>query len=234
MKEMTVSDPTQTAVLTSSPATADPLAKQLLESLVADYNAGRLPDDVRERFEAIRDEYADSTADRMSEAKGDFKAGVEDFVNDLTSRMRELEMDPAEISTEVVDSRLVPVMADAADALSDSVIGPIIDATEDVIHDTFGAVDQLLQLRAAHDPDGVYGERVAAAQAELAQVGDDFDASLDLYHDQIDAAHDATDALRTEANEFHAHNEPTTLIRATTVDPKLPEQMAEETGEGAA
>ena len=40
--------------------------------------------------------------------------------------------------------------------------------------------------------------------------------------------------LRAEAEEFHQDHAPVQIIKSTTVDPNLPEQMAEETGEGAA
>jgi hypothetical protein len=40
--------------------------------------------------------------------------------------------------------------------------------------------------------------------------------------------------VRVEAEAFHQDHAPVQMIRSTTVDPNLPEQMAEETGEGAA
>jgi methyl-accepting chemotaxis protein len=214
--------------------TTAPITQEMLESLAADYKAGRLPDDVKERIDTLRDEYVENFQDRLTDFKNDLKPGIEDFVNDLKSQINQYEVDGGTYNSEVVDSRLVPVLANTVDGLADKVIEPVIDAVEDVVHDAFDFAGELVQIRAEHDPDGVYTEKLAAAQDELGRIGEVFDADMEKAHDSIDALHGDMEKLRAEAEEFHQDHAPVQLIMSTTVDPNLPEQMAEETAEGAA
>jgi hypothetical protein len=211
-----------------------PITQELLESLAADYKAGRLPDDVKERIEALRDEYAENFQDRFADLKGDLKPGIDDFVNDLKTQISQFQADGGTFNSEVVDSRLVPVVADAVDGFTEKVLEPVIDAVEDVVHDTFDYASELVQIRAGHDPDGIFADKLAAAQEELDRSGEVFDADMETYHGRLDALHEEMEQVRVEAEAFHQDHAPVQMIRSTTVDPNLPEQMAEETGEGAA
>jgi hypothetical protein len=213
---------------------AAPITQEMLESLAADYKAGRLPDDVKERIEALRDEYVENFQDRFADLKGDLKPGIDDFVNDLKSQISQYEAEGGTYNSEVVDSRLVPVVANVVDGFAEKVMEPVIDAVEDVVHDTFDYAGELAQIRAEHDPDGIYAAKLAQAQEELDRSGEVFDADMEVLHTRMDALHGEMDQVRAEAEAFHQDHAPVQLIMSTTVDPNLPEQMAEETGEGAA
>jgi hypothetical protein len=214
--------------------TAAPVTQELLESLAADYKAGRLPDDVKERFEELRDDYVTNFEDRFADLQGDLKPGIDEFVNDLNAQLRDYEADGGALDSEVADSRIVPLVANAAEGFTDNVVEPMIDALEDVVHDTFDVARELVQLRAEYDPEGIYAEKLAAAQSELDSSGDVFDADMETVHGKISALHDEMQQVRDDAEAFQEGHAPVQVIMSTTVDPNLPEQMAEETGEGAA
>jgi hypothetical protein len=213
---------------------AAPITQEMLESLAADYKAGRLPDDVKERIDALRDEYVENFQDRFADLKGDLKPGIDEFVDDLKTQINEYEADGGTFNSEVIDSRMVPIVANAVDGLAEKVLEPVIDAVEDVVHDTFDFASELVQIRAEHDPDGIYADKLAAAQEELDRSGELFDADMETLHGKVDSLHEEMEQVRVEADEFHQDHAPVQLIHSTTVDPNLPEQMAEETGEGAA
>lgn len=219
---------------TQAAAKSAPITQEMLESLAADYKAGRLPDDVKERIETLRDEYAANFQDRFVDLKGDLKPGIDEFVTDLKSQISQYEADGGTVNSEVMDSRMVPVVANAVDGMTEKVLEPVIDAVEDVVHDAFDYAGELLQIRAEHDPEGIHAPKLAAAQEELEHAGEVFDADMDKLHDSIDALHGDMDRIRDEADAFHQDHAPVQLIQSTTVDPELPGQMAEETGEGAA
>jgi hypothetical protein len=211
-----------------------PITRALLESLSADYLAGRLPNDVKERIDALRDEFFGNLEARGGALQGDLKPGIEEFVRELNAQMTEYEASGGTLTSEVADSRIVPVVANGVDGLTDTVIEPVIDAVDDIVHDVYGYASDLLQIRAEHDPEGLYAPKLDAAQAELDRAGDVFDAEIEAVHVRIDAVHDEMEELRADAEEFHQHHAPVQIIRSTTVDPNLQEQMAEETGEGSA
>jgi hypothetical protein len=235
-QDVVVSQPIESSARgdTQVNANAAPITRELLESLVADYKAGRLPDDVKERFEELRDEYVENFQDRFADLTSDLKPGIDEFVNDLNAQMKDYEANGGTVNSEVADSRIVPVVANAVDGFADNVVEPMIDALEDVVHDTFDVARELVQLRAEYDPDGIYAEKLAVAQEELDASGDVFDADLETVHGKISALHDEMEQVRDDAEAFHADHAPVQVIMSTTVDPNLPEQMAEETGEGAA
>jgi nucleotide-binding universal stress UspA family protein len=213
---------------------AAPITQEMLESLAADYKAGRLPDDVKERLETLRDEYAENFQDRFADLKGDLKPSIDEFVNDLRTQMRDYEAEGGSVNSEVADSRMVPVVANAVDGFADKVLEPMIDAVEDVVHDAYDVASELVQLRADHDPDGIYAEKLAAAQEELDRAGDAFDTEMDTFHGKMDTLHDDMEQLRVDAEEFHQEHAPVQMIHSTTVDPNLPDQMAEAIDEGSA
>ncbi|MBK7115125.1 MAG: hypothetical protein IPH71_03695 [Proteobacteria bacterium] len=213
---------------------AAPITQEMLESLAADYKAGRLPDDVKERIDALRDEYFENFKDRMVDLKNDAKPGIDEFISDVKAQMSAYEADGGTLNSEVVDSRMLQISANVVDAGLEKVVQPVIDAVEDVVHDTIDYASELVQIRAEHDPDGIHASRLEAAQEELARSGEIFDAGMEKVHGDFDTVHEQMEQLRAEAEEFHQDHAPVQIIKSTTVDPNLPEQMAEETGEGAA
>lgn len=215
-------------------ATAAPITRELLESLAADYKAGRLPNDVREQIEALRDEYVDSFQDRFADLKTDLNVGIDAFVNDVNSQLRDHEAEAGPMNSEVNDSRVTTAMANAVDAYQALVIEPVIDAVEDVLHDAFDVARELVQIRAEHDPDGIHAAKLAAAEEELGRADELLDADMETVHGKMDTLHEEMEQVRVEAEEFHEDHAPVQVIKSTTVDPNLPEQMAEETGEGSA
>lgn len=215
-------------------ADAPPLTRELLASLAADYNAGRMPDDVKERFEALRDEYFDRFDERVADMKADVQGISDAPLVDLMSQVQAIEADGGIVNSEVIDSRMVPIVSSASTLADDGVVQPVIEAFEDVTRTNLDIASELLQLRADHDPDGMYAEKVDAAQAELERIGEAFDNSMHDFHELADAQQDTMDQLRDDAESFHQHHAPVQIIMSTTVDPHLPEQMNEETGEGAA
>jgi archaellum component FlaC len=218
----------------ASARVASPNATEMLDSLVADYKAGKLPDDVKEHIETLRDEWYEGVKDRMTDLKNDVMPDIDTFVNDIKAQVQSYEADGGTFSSEVMDSRQVPLVVNVIDGIAEKIVEPVIDAVEDVVHDTFDFADQLLQIRADHDPEGIYAAKLEAAQEELGRADDRFDEDMGKVHDDIAVVRERLDDFRAEAEEFHEHHEPVQFIMSTTVDPNLPEQMAEETGEGAA
>ncbi len=216
----------------ASARVASPNATEMLDSLAADYKAGRLPDDVKERIDTLRDEWLESTKDRLTDLKDDVKPDIDTWINDVKAQAQAYEADGGKYNSEVMDSRQVPLAVSVVDG-GIGFVDPIIDAVEDVVHDAFSVGHELLQIRADHDPDGIYAPRLAVAQEEFERAEDRFDADMNTVHDNIATVHEQMDHVRDEAQEFHEHHAPVQVIMSTTVDPHLPEQMAEETGEGA-
>lgn len=223
-----MSDDAQTA------RSATPVMTEMLESLAADYKAGRLPDDVKERVETLRDEYVESFRDRFTDLKNDVAPDLDAVIKDIREQTDAYVDDGGTVNSEVVDTRFVPIATNVVDAVFNQVIEPVIDAVEDVVHNTFDFAGELLQIRADHDPEGIYASKLATAEEELNQATDTFDADMSQQHDNIDTLHENTEHLRADANEFHQTHAPVQVIMSTTVDPNLPAQMAEETAEGAA
>lgn len=231
-----MSDDTHLAARTAADTVAranSPNATELLESLAADYKAGRLPDEARAEFERIRDEYLERNQARIKDAAEDIGNDMGTFVKDVQQQLNEYGLGAGSTPPEVVDSRAIPVVAEMLDGVAGKMLEPIIDAAADVVHDTFDVAGQLLELRVANDPEGIYAPKLDAALAELDHATEVFDEGTDRAHDNFNALHEHVDALRSEADAFHAQHEPVQVIMSTTVDPHLPEQMAEETGEGA-
>ena len=217
----------------ASARAASPNATEMLDSLVRDYKEGKLPDDVKERVDAVRDAWMESAKDRMTDLKNDIVPDIDTWVNDIKAQAQAYEADGGTYNSEVMDSRLAPIVVNMVDGLV-GMVEPIIDAVEDVVHDAFGMANELLQIRAEHDPEGIYAPKLEAAQDELGRADDRFDDDMGKAHDDIAAVHERLDNVRAEVDEFHQNHAPVQFIMSTTVDPHLPEQMNEETGEGAA
>jgi hypothetical protein len=211
-----------------------PVTRELLESLAADYTAGLLPDDIKERIEALRDEYYDSLRDRSADLAGDLKPGIEEFTRSVLAQQAEIEAGGATLNSEEFDSRAVPMFVNVADQLADKVVEPVLDAVEDVVHGVFDFARDLVDLRIEHDPGGRYADKLAASQEELSRAGEQFDADMDGLHVKLDTSREALGQLRDEADEFHEGHAPIRILNSTTVDPSLPQQMADDTGEGVA
>ena len=216
--------------------TAAPITQEMLESLAADYKAGRLPDDVKERIDALRDEYFENFQDRMADLKNDAETRTSmNSSSDVKAQMSAYEADGGTLNSEVVDSRHAPDRGKCRRWGLEKVVEPVIDAVEDVVHDTFDYASELVQIRAEHDPDGsLCRQSWQRRRKSLRRSGEIFDADMEVLHGDVDALHEQMEQLRAEAEDFHQDHAPVQIIKSTTVDPNLPEQMAEETGEGAA
>ena len=213
---------------------ASPVMFEMIDSLAADYKAGVLPDDVKERVEALRDEYVESFKERFTDLKNDVVPDIDAVVRDMKQQTDAYAADGGTLNSEVGDSRQIAIADNTVDSGMEKVIEPVIDAVEDVVHNTFDFVGDLLQIRAEHDPDGIYAAKLATAEEELDRVNDSFDSDMGTLHDNIGTLHENMEEVRADAEEFRQTHAPVQIIMSTTVDPDLPAQMAEETGEGAA
>lgn len=211
-----------------------PITRELLESLAADYKAGRLPDDIKERIEALRDDYYADVRDRVTDLQDTLKPDIEEFTRNVVAQMNELEVAGGITNSEEIDSRQIPIVVNAAEEGVEKLVEPVLDALEDVVHNTFDIARSLIDIRIDHDPEGRYADKLAVSQEELSNADGQFDADMDVLHDRVDASLQEFGQLRDEVEEFHESHAPIRILNSTTVDPGLPDQMAEETGEGVA
>jgi len=224
-----------------------PATQELLDSLLADYKAGNLPQDAVERIDALREDFYASVRERGQELgrelTDDVVPGMEQFAKDLKAEIHDWEDVRARsgVTSEEINSDEIPIVLkvvdDAVTAL-EPIIDPVFDAVQDVVHSALDVAGALVDVRIENDPDGIYAEKLAASQVEMSDaydvVDEGLEASRQALHQQGDHAHEAFEQAITEANEFHETHAPVRILMSTTVDPNLPEQIAEDTGQGEA
>lgn len=220
---------------TPTPWTA-PATLALIESLKADYDAGRLPSEAVERFDALREEFYQSLNQNLGQLASDLQPIVEQVGNALRDAMQSV----TSAGDEAIRPGDVPIVMQATDTAVSEVLEPILDASVDVARNALDVAADLAELRAQFDPTGEFTDRLRDSRAELLDGRAQFEDSVDAMHDRFDQLHDdlhrAAEQVTDPANQHGADAaSPDTgqdlhVIR-TTVDPDLPEQIEHNTGQ---
>jgi hypothetical protein len=208
---------------------------ELVKSLIADYEAGRLPADVMARIDELREDFYDRTSDRFRDMRDEVVNGTTEFGRDLLAELEATEAQngaaAGRISEEFMDTDLAALAIKAQDGLLTQFAEPIIEASVDVAGDVFETARELVNVRFDHDPDGRYAALRPQFETEFESYIAQFDASVDAMHENLDGAHEAADAARELLEEHHADQGVTRLHMKTTIDPDLDDAIEAETGQ---
>jgi hypothetical protein len=199
----------------------------LIVSLKQDYDAGRLPPEIVERVEALRDEFYASARQRGVDVAEDVGPNLDRFLDDLQTSMNAVMV----LGDEVVDTAGMPAMIRAIDAAQLSVEDQVFDAAVDVGRSALDFAADLVEVRGAHDSKGEFAELLQASRAELDDGRTAFEDSVEAVLDNRAESHAAMQKLADDVEQENAEHGPVQIIHKTSIDPRLPEQIEQETGQ---
>jgi ElaB/YqjD/DUF883 family membrane-anchored ribosome-binding protein len=211
-----------------------PLTQALIESLIADYEGGRLPADAMARVDELRNEFYERTSQQFGESGDQIKGDLAEFSQQLLAQIESAEAQngpaAARVTDEYVDSDLAAVAVTAQDGLLSHAVEPIFEAAIDMTRDALDVAHDLAELRFAHDLEGSFAAQRTQFEAEFSSFTEQLDASVDSARDRFDGAHDSADAT---LNAYDAEQGVTRIPKSTSIDPHLNDQIDFETGQVA-